>query len=426
MSRVKWKGPYTTNNLLKDMKNSISVFNVKTVSKNSVILPKFVGFTLQAYNGKTFIDIKIVNEMIGHKLGEFVPTRKYFSYKKKKKEIKMGQKTDARIFRQGVHKKDWELRYIEKNNEESSLYVYKTLEIQKYINRFFGLYKIKIHKCKIFYSDSSLQIFISFYISTKTFYKISKNLTKYSKKLWILSLSPNTLFSKKKKNWKEILRKKNKQFKLILKNCQKLKKTKNIQFKKFKPHLKTDLKGFQEVLLKSLETYTKNKIDISITLQNLNKYKHLSHDQFKDLKRIFKQLRIFSKNSFFKEAINILFISISKRNSAKVLAEFISNQFRINQLRTDQITISRKDNYFLGFLKQTILWLIRSKISCLIGIKIVIRGRFNKAPRARSNNIYFGKFSLQTFNSKVDYYKSTAYTVNGTFGIKVWICENTF
>jgi hypothetical protein len=108
-------------------------------------------------------------------------------------------------------------------------------------------------------------------------------------------------------------------------------------------------------LLKSLETYTKNKIDISVTLQNLNKYKHLSHDQFKDLKRIFKQLRIFSKNSFFKEAINILFISISKRNSAKVLAEFISNQFRINQLRTDQITISRKDNYFLGFLKQTIL-----------------------------------------------------------------------
>jgi len=120
----------------------------------------------------------------------------------------MGQKTDARIFRQGVHKKDWELKYIEKNNEESSLYVYKTLEIQKYINRFFGLYKIKIHKCKIFYSDSSLQIFISFYISTKTFYKISKNLTKYSKKLWILSLSPNTLFSKKKKLKRNIEEKK--------------------------------------------------------------------------------------------------------------------------------------------------------------------------------------------------------------------------
>lgn len=339
----------------------------------------------------------------------------------------MGQKTDARIFRQNVNKKDWELKYIEKNDEESSLYVYKTLEIQKYISRFFGLYKIKVHKCKILYSDSSLQIFISFYVSTKTFYTINKNLTKYSKKLWTLSLSSKTLFRKKKKNWKEreILKKKNKQFKLILKNRQKLKKTKNMQFVKAEPHLKTDLRGFQEILLKSLEAYTKNKIDIYITLQNLNRYKHLSHTQFKDLKKIFKQLRIFSKNSFFKEAINILFISISKRNSAKVLAEFLSNQFRINQLKTDQIAISRKDNYFLGFLKQTILWLIKSKISCIIGIKIVISGRFNKAPRARSNSIYFGKFSLQTFNSKVDYHKSTAYTVNGTFGIKVWICEST-
>lgn len=88
MNRVKWKGPYITNNLLKDVKDSISIFNtdVKTISKNSVILPKFIGFTLQAYNGKTFIDIKVIDEMVGHKLGEFVATRKNFSYKKKKKK----------------------------------------------------------------------------------------------------------------------------------------------------------------------------------------------------------------------------------------------------------------------------------------------------------------------------------------------------
>merc|ERR1712238_357125 len=78
--------------------------NVKTISKNSTLLPKFFGFTLRVYNGKTFITVKIINEMIGHKLGEFVSTRKQFSYKKKKK-IKMGQKVDARIFRQGVKKK---------------------------------------------------------------------------------------------------------------------------------------------------------------------------------------------------------------------------------------------------------------------------------------------------------------------------------
>ena len=331
----------------------------------------------------------------------------------------MGQKIDARVFRQGLYRKNWELKYIEKNNEECSLYVYKTLEIQKYINRFFWLYRIKIHNCKIFYSDSSLQIFISFFLTTKTLYVISKNLTKYSKEFLILSKHISSHKKKKK-------RKKNIPVKICVKYLQKIKKTKNIKFKKLRPYLKTDLKGFQEILLKSLETYTNHKINIIVTLQNLNKYKQLSKVQIKDFKRIFKQLRNFVKNSFFKEAINILFISISRRNSAKVLAGFLSNQFRINQLKTDQMTISRKDNYFLGFLKQIIPLLLKSKVSCLAGIKVVIKGRFNKAPRAKSNSLYFGKFSLQSFKSKIDYHQSTAYTVNGTFGIKVWICENKY
>jgi len=87
MSRVKWKGPYIEDKLLKTVKNSllISKSNIKIVSKNFVILPKFIGFTVQVYNGKTFIIVKVINEMVGHKLGEFVTTRKQFSYKKKKK-----------------------------------------------------------------------------------------------------------------------------------------------------------------------------------------------------------------------------------------------------------------------------------------------------------------------------------------------------
>nr|UBA16311.1 ribosomal protein S19 [Skeletonema marinoi] len=86
MSRVKWKGPYVKNKLLDNIKNSISVYknDIKTAYKSSVILPKFIGLTIQVYNGKAFITIKIVEEMVGHKLGEFVLTRKQFSYKKKK------------------------------------------------------------------------------------------------------------------------------------------------------------------------------------------------------------------------------------------------------------------------------------------------------------------------------------------------------
>ena len=335
----------------------------------------------------------------------------------------MGQKPDARIFRQGVNKKNWEFKYIEKNNEESSLYLYKTLEIQKYLNRFFGLYKIKIHNCKIFYSDSSLQIFLSFYVTTKTFFIINKNVVKYSSKFLVPSQSIPS--SKKKgirkgKSWRK-KGKKGIQFTQPIKNFQKLKKKKNNQLDK----PKMDLKSFQEILLKSLETYTKNKINISVTLQNLNRYKQLSYFQIHSLKGVFKQLRSLVRNSFFKEAINILFVSISKRKSAKVLADFLADQFRLNQLRTDQTAISRKDNRFLGFLKQTIILLLKSEVSCLAGIKIVIKGRFNKAPRARSSSIHFGKFSLQSFNSKIDYHQSTAYTANGTFGIKVWLCEES-
>jgi small subunit ribosomal protein S19 len=86
MNRVKWKGPYIEDNLLRKVKNSKLVFknNIKTISKNSIILPKFIGFTLRVYNGKAFIIVKVIDEMVGHKLGEFVSTRKQFSYKKKK------------------------------------------------------------------------------------------------------------------------------------------------------------------------------------------------------------------------------------------------------------------------------------------------------------------------------------------------------
>lgn len=87
MNRVKWKGPYVKGSLLKKIQKCrlISKNNVKTMSKNSTILPKFVGLILQVYNGKTFTTLKVINEMIGHKLGEFVATRKQFSYKKKSK-----------------------------------------------------------------------------------------------------------------------------------------------------------------------------------------------------------------------------------------------------------------------------------------------------------------------------------------------------
>lgn len=301
------------------------------------------------------------------------------------------------------------------------MYLYKTLEIQKYLNRFFELYKMKIHNCKIFYSDGSLHVFVSFYLTTKTISVINKNLIKYSKKL--SSRTKRASSKKKKRKYKKrkkiLFKTPSKKIKIKIKKVQKIKDKKGSSFDKTNPYLMVNLRGFQEVLLESLVMYTRNKINISVTLQNLNCYKQLSRTQMKNWKVVFKQLKKFVRKSFFKEAVNTLFVTISKRKSAKLLADFISQQFRLNQLRTDQATISRKDNYFLGFLKQTVMLLVKSQAACLTGIKITIKGRFNRAPRARTVKIHFGKFSLQSFDSKVDYYQSTAYTINGTFGVKV-------
>lgn len=245
--------------------------------------------------------------------------------------------------------------------EESSFYLYKTLEIQKYLNRFFGLYKIKIHNCKIFYSESSLQVFISFYVTAKTITVIHKNLTKYSKKLLTYTSRASSKYKnpKQKKAIKPQFKLPSPKMKLKIKKLQKIRMKKGLLSTKSNTFLAVGLKKFQDILLESLIKYTKNKIDVSVTLQNLNRYKQLSYTQVESLKILFRQLRKYVRNSFFKEAINVLFITILKRKSAKLLADFISDQFRLNQLRTDQRTISRKDNYFLGFLKQAIMLFLK-------------------------------------------------------------------
>ncbi|RMZ11467.1 hypothetical protein D0862_02941 [Hortaea werneckii] len=57
---------------------------IKTQARAATILPNFVGLIFQVYNGKIYHDVRITEDMVGHKLGEFSPTRKRFSYKQTK------------------------------------------------------------------------------------------------------------------------------------------------------------------------------------------------------------------------------------------------------------------------------------------------------------------------------------------------------
>ena len=80
MSRSVWKGPFVDPSLLKKVEKLKTASNptpIKTWSRKSTIIPEFVGISFLIYNGKKFIPIKISEEMVGHKLGEFSPTRQF-------------------------------------------------------------------------------------------------------------------------------------------------------------------------------------------------------------------------------------------------------------------------------------------------------------------------------------------------------------
>jgi small subunit ribosomal protein S19 len=80
MARSIWKGPFVHPSLLKKidrLKDAPNKKPIKTWSRHSTIIPDFVGHSFMIHNGKSFIPITISEEMVGHKLGEFAPTRTF-------------------------------------------------------------------------------------------------------------------------------------------------------------------------------------------------------------------------------------------------------------------------------------------------------------------------------------------------------------
>jgi small subunit ribosomal protein S19 len=91
LSRSVWKGPFVDGYLLKKAKaaqESKKNMVIKTWSRRSTILPQFVGLTFGVYNGKKFVPVLVSETMIGHKLGEFSPTRTYYGHGADKKAKK--------------------------------------------------------------------------------------------------------------------------------------------------------------------------------------------------------------------------------------------------------------------------------------------------------------------------------------------------
>ncbi len=91
MARAVWKGPFVEENLIKKVEKQKSETNkkpIKTWSRKSTIIPDFVGVTFLIHNGKKFISITISEDMVGHKLGEFSPTRQFSGHTPADKKAK--------------------------------------------------------------------------------------------------------------------------------------------------------------------------------------------------------------------------------------------------------------------------------------------------------------------------------------------------
>lgn len=88
MPRSVWKGPFFDRYLLKKaetVKASGRSDVIKIWSRRSTILPQFVGLTFGVHNGKKFIPVSVSENMVGHKFGEFAPTRTYYGHGADKK-----------------------------------------------------------------------------------------------------------------------------------------------------------------------------------------------------------------------------------------------------------------------------------------------------------------------------------------------------
>jgi small subunit ribosomal protein S19 len=93
MSRSLKKGPFADKHLIKKVeavaRTNAKNRTIKTWSRRSTIFPEFVGFTFMVHNGRKFMAVFVTENMVGHKLGEFSPTRTFHGHSGEKK-VKVG------------------------------------------------------------------------------------------------------------------------------------------------------------------------------------------------------------------------------------------------------------------------------------------------------------------------------------------------
>ena len=329
----------------------------------------------------------------------------------------MGQKTNSISFRLGNKHNEWNSKYFELNNEEFTRYNYQNIEIQKYLKEILNKKGLFLQKCKLHFNENNIYIFISYFITKKSSLLVNKE-----------KINLPVKFNNKKNKKLKSLKKAQTNLRLnqFLKDLEpkiRINRAKRVNIlKRYKQSLSHKIyqtnenltkNNITEQILETLSLFTDKKFHIFLSFKNLNRgvsFK-LPKEEQNFLKKKILFLKRYSRNKFFKESLNIVFVSTKIKNPTSLLAEFLAQQ----------MAFLKRHNHFLIFFKTLLVLFINSKFSKIKGIKIVINGRFNGAPRAKNRLILIGNISIQTIDNSIDYSQATSYTKNGTFGIKVWI-----
>ena len=345
----------------------------------------------------------------------------------------MGQKTNPNIFRVGKVK-EWKSKYIEKKSTESSTIIFRDLEIKKLVFQMFAKNKLQIHNCRVYYAESSLHIYISYFnfFSPPTLNK-PKRVKTYSKPFHSKTFKIKKNNAKKQiyiaKAYKKTVSEQNRlklvqNFYFLNKKTQRLNIINNLKIhqniKNYNTLDSQRTKLFISKLFKSLAIFTKKKQAIFLNLKQLNKettfFQTILKKNKLKLKKNLTSLRRFQKHEFFKEGLNILNTFAMNDNNSLFLAKFIASCLKK----------LKRPNILLRFLDTVLKKLAKKKFCKFKRIRIKIKGRFNGAPRSRHKFVKIGpNLPMLKLNSKIDYGESTAYTANGTFGIKVWTYSKT-
>lgn len=345
----------------------------------------------------------------------------------------MGQKINPTIFRLGINK-TWKTEFFEKKNHELPLYVFKDLEIRNYIERVLETYGIILHDYKQHYNGSTLNLYISYFITPdfvvnkkdandklvimsgdkekKVVKKLTDNVENFSYSQLgrrMTNVFGNSSRPYKLKHYLDSIS----HDKLLLQISSKQQQESTIPKKKrntgFDP-MNSKVDGVFGQVFKVLDLFNNNRVNIVLNLCCANKDLHsLKLTQ----EKIFMSLQKFRNTPFLKEGIELLFHVVYNSNSANLLAKFIA--FQLKKIK--------RHKFFLSFLKQSLTILSSSGSSKIKGVKIVIRGRLNGVPRAKQKIIIVGDVPVQSISAKLDYSQTTIHNSNGSYGIKVWVVE---